>query len=166
VSEWDRRQLCPDGSCVGVIGDDGRCKVCGRVAPGWGDERNRGLEVAEDDDEGEEDDELDEEPIDEIAPSAPAALGELAEWQKRQLCPDGTCIGVIGSDGRCKVCGKAATAEAKELEQVATELAAVATDAEIDDDDDDHRQLCPDGACVGVIGPDGKCKVCGKEAAA
>ena len=26
-----RRKLCPDGSCVGVIGDDGRCRVCGRT---------------------------------------------------------------------------------------------------------------------------------------
>ena len=25
---------------------------------------------------------------------------------KRELCPDGNCIGVIGSDGKCKECGK------------------------------------------------------------
>ena len=25
-----RRKLCPDGACVGVIGEDGRCKVCGQ----------------------------------------------------------------------------------------------------------------------------------------
>lgn len=25
-----------------------------------------------------------------------------------------------------------------------------------------HRELCPDGACTGVVGPDGVCKVCGK----
>lgn len=24
------------------------------------------------------------------------------------------------------------------------------------------RKLCSDGACIGVIGPDGKCKECGK----
>jgi len=44
-----------------------------------------------------------------------------------------------------------------------------------DEDDDDEaddaagdvaeRTLCPDGACVGVIGPDGRCKICRKEAA-
>lgn len=40
-----------------------------------------------------------------------------------------------------------------------------------DDDDDadnddplDDRVLCPDGACIGVIGQDGLCKVCGKPA--
>ena len=26
------------------------------------------------------------------------------------------------------------------------------------------RELCPDGACVGVIGPDGRCKECGTPA--
>ena len=28
------------------------------------------------------------------------------EWQKRTLCVDESCIGVIGPDGRCKECGK------------------------------------------------------------
>ena len=162
MSEWDRRQLCPDGACVGVIGPDGRCNVCGRVAPAWGDERNRGL-AEPDEDEDEDEDDADE-PIDEIDPAAPAALGEAAEWQKRALCPDGNCIGVIGAGGICNVCGKAATAEAKELVAAATELASIATDADVDDSE--NRALCPDGACIGLIGPDGKCKVCGKEAAA
>src|SRR5437868_3449272 len=26
------RRLCPDGSCVGMIGPDGRCRVCGAAA--------------------------------------------------------------------------------------------------------------------------------------
>ena len=25
----------------------------------------------------------------------------------------------------------------------------------------EDRELCPDGACIGVIGPDGRCKECG-----
>jgi len=28
----------------------------------------------------------------------------------------------------------------------------------------DNRVLCPDGACIGVIGPDGRCMECGKPA--
>lgn len=28
----DDRQLCPDGGCTGLIGDDGACRVCGRRA--------------------------------------------------------------------------------------------------------------------------------------
>ena len=35
-------------------------------------------------------------------------------------------------------------------------------DAATADDDWDSRALCSDGNCIGVIGPDGKCKECGK----
>jgi hypothetical protein len=31
-----------------------------------------------------------------------------------------------------------------------------------DDSDWDNRVLCSDGNCIGVIGPDGNCKECGK----
>lgn len=98
VATWDQRQLCPDGGCVGVIGDDGLCKVCGRAALNWGDERKRGL-VAEPEPE----------------PPAEAPRVEAAppdddvhdyEWGRRRLCNDGACVGVIGADGKCKVCGK------------------------------------------------------------
>jgi hypothetical protein len=30
ASDWDKRRLCSDESCIGVIGPDGRCKECGR----------------------------------------------------------------------------------------------------------------------------------------
>lgn len=41
----------------------------------------------------------------------PASLPEPSaeggdDWDNRVLCSDGTCIGVIGPDGRCKECGK------------------------------------------------------------
>ncbi len=32
--EWDRRILCSDGNCIGVIGSDGNCKVCGKPYEG------------------------------------------------------------------------------------------------------------------------------------
>jgi hypothetical protein len=86
--DLEGRQLCSDGSCVGVIGDDGRCKVCGAPAgpPTDGDVGEDRREAAPDrdvDDEGGADDDL----------------------ASRQLCPDGNCVGVIGADGRCRVCG-------------------------------------------------------------
>jgi hypothetical protein len=28
------RKLCPEGACLGVLGSDGRCSVCGRTAEG------------------------------------------------------------------------------------------------------------------------------------
>ena len=27
-NDWDQRVLCSDGNCIGIIGPDGRCKVC------------------------------------------------------------------------------------------------------------------------------------------
>ena len=145
VGEWDQRQLCSDGACIGVIGADGTCKVCGRAAPNWGDERNRGLidppddedededddeDLAadggdEDDDDGDDDDdddddddgddEGDEDDGDDEPPGPEIAAAPRGEWSARRLCPDGACIGVIGPDGRCKVCGRRASDAPAEL---------------------------------------------------
>src|ERR1700742_701241 len=112
VGEWDQRQLCPDGGCVGLIGTDGTCNVCGRVAPNWGDERTRGLiapdvEGGGDEEYEDEEEDAEAEAGDESdAPEVAAAPAIDAEWPERELCADGACIGVIGADGLCKVCGK------------------------------------------------------------
>ena len=62
----------------------------------------------------------------------------------RKLCPDGACVGVIGDDGKCRVCGR-------------TEAQAAGAGGF-----DTKRRLCDDGACVGVVGDDGVCRVCGR----
>jgi hypothetical protein len=147
MAEWEQRQLCPNGGCIGVIGTDGTCKVCGRAAPNWGDERNRGLNDAADDKEDEEDEQdgaddaaHDRDGVDADDPDGPddddddgddddgdgddgddddddddeagiqrvEAPVPAKDWQRRRLCPDGGCIGVIGTDGTCPVCGKVA----------------------------------------------------------
>jgi hypothetical protein len=95
TSDWDQRQLCPDGACVGVIGDDGTCHVCGRAAPNWGDERRRGRRPT-----GEVEPEIEQHVVATDLPAAPE------DFEDRQLCPDGSCIGVIGDDGVCRVCGR------------------------------------------------------------
>ena len=100
------RQLCPDGSCVGVIGSDGTCRGCGRAAQNRGDERNRGLVTNEDDDI--DDDEDDEDEGDEAVEDEVEASPVNESWDARKLCPDDACIGVIGEDGACKVCGRRA----------------------------------------------------------
>jgi len=219
VGEWDERQLCSDGACVGVIGPDGTCKVCGRAALNWGDERKRGLieppddaddaDDADDDpagddeahdedelaadrdengdeyeDEDEDDIEDDDDDDDERAEEAPVSAGLEAAppigWSSRQLCPDGRCIGVIGADGRCKVCGRPASGGLAEptLGDAATALMptpaprprpegangdpaaqtaiVTATTAAAPD------LPCADSTCAGVIGRDGHCSQCGK----
>jgi len=144
-----RRELCSDDKCTGLIGPDGRCKVCGTVSvSAVADPRHRGMRLPHEL-EGDDPVELDDD---------------------RELCPDGACVGVIGPDGRCKECGAQGTGAPRarpavaEIERVA---ASAVTVGRADDGaafEDDDRELCPDGACVGLIGEDGRCKVCGTAA--
>jgi hypothetical protein len=98
------------------------------------------------------------------------------EWEHRILCSDGNCIGVIGPDGRCKECGKeyeGTLAEdhfSEEEEPSPVESSFEKEDPSLEDmpheaaenEDWQDRVLCSDGNCIGVIGPDGRCKECGK----
>jgi hypothetical protein len=102
--EWEKRTLCSDGSCIGVIGADGRCKECGKAYDG-------DLPVMLSDIPEEElvSDSVDNRAADsEHREQTVAEEGEDidSEWETRRLCSDGSCIGVIGADGRCKECGK------------------------------------------------------------
>ncbi len=90
----DDRELCPDGSCTGVIGDDGKCRECGTPA---GPKSERRAES----DDGEGD-------FDASAPKSDendASASNSFDDDDRKLCPDGECTGLLGADGRCKVCG-------------------------------------------------------------
>jgi len=104
------------------------------------------------------------------------------EWNQRKLCSDGNCIGIIGSDGCCKECGRAYDGKLpvpdEEEPTAAGDVDVVDTEPETapgDDAEEDRsaeadasggdwkdRTLCIDGNCIGVIGSDGCCKVCGK----
>jgi hypothetical protein len=174
--DWNQRQLCDDGGCTGIIGRDGRCNECGRASQFWGDERRRGMR-----DEADADDEAAQK---RAIRELPAAEDEIAE---RRLCPDGNCTGLVGDDGRCKVCGlrdesapvrtAASSVSARARDDAGDDGAGDADDDdEYDDDDDaddadhgdgdaddaDDRRLCSDGSCTGLIGDDGKCRVCGR----
>ena len=103
---------------------------------------------------------------------------------KRRLCPDGACIGVIGPNGRCSECGRA-PGDAREAPAPAEISPRTPTSgrsrrrsgrdrsratrrrlaASSDSDFNPGRRLCDDGSCLGVIGPDGRCNVCGTKAA-
>jgi hypothetical protein len=119
-------------------------------------------------------------------PSEAEAATDVSDWDRRILCSDGNCIGVIGPDGRCKECGKPYEGELPEHESSDSEASAtlpaadkpvekpvanesapvqaddVPDDSIVDDSDWDRRVLCSDGNCIGVIGPDGRCTECGK----
>ena len=110
-------------------------------------------------------------------------------WENRLLCSDGNCIGVIGADGRCKECGRPYEGKLPETfgqqndspsvasgEEPASETspASPAQSPAASSPDDpqagsasdasswENRVLCSDGNCIGVVGPDGRCKECGK----
>ena len=114
VDEWDHREVCPDGSCTGVIGAEGVCKICGHVSPTWDNERERGMVVDPpklEADDADEDDDADDGVAARGSDPALAALMPDAdvgehEWNRRTLCPDGTCVGVLGTNKVCSVCGK------------------------------------------------------------
>lgn len=133
VDEWDHREVCPDGACTGVIGAEGRCKVCGQVSPTWNNERERGMivdgehlphhdEDEDDDDEDDDEDDYEDGDGDEdddddgevaargsdpaLAALMPGASTDDVDWSRRVLCLDDTCIGVLDARKVCSVCGK------------------------------------------------------------
>ena len=91
------------------------------------------------------------------------------DLENRELCPDGACIGVIGADGRCTECGRTREQAASGADPEGAAGGDAPLDSptgspqdSIDTSFDKDRELCPDGACIGVIGPDGRCKECGR----
>lgn len=107
-NDWDRRILCSDGNCIGVVGPDGRCKVCGLPYEGELPTPAEDASEAGDaiNDDPQEASTAGEQPSGIESPEAEVEKGADDAWEDRILCIDGNCIGVIGPDGRCKVCGK------------------------------------------------------------
>lgn len=93
----------------------------------------------------------------------------------RRLCPDGSCLGLIGPEGRCNICGARGEAgvippdaigAVNETDDAATALGGgeLSTDAS-SADFDPNRRLCDDGSCTGIVGADGTCGLCGRRSA-
>ncbi|NLA41483.1 MAG: hypothetical protein GX874_08760 [Smithella sp.] len=91
--DWEKRILCSDESCIGTVGPDGKCRECGKPFEGVLPE-DHGQSALQTPDSAEEN------------PAAPEEAASDDDWEKRVLCSDGACIGVIGPDGKCKECGK------------------------------------------------------------
>ncbi len=107
--------------------------------------------------------------------------------ESRRLCGDPACIGVIGTDGHCRECGRIGEGEEPRVHRLETddpvaELAsaavshqsaepAVAEEEEQADDDSlgrsgaeaiEDRRLCSDPGCIGVLNAEGRCSECGR----
>jgi hypothetical protein len=130
--DLDSRIPCIDDACTGVLDANGRCGTCGRqatpeerAATGAAASASAGsgadLDAADDADDGGEraassgytggdGEDDDDSPGDADGAGDAAAAGSDFDPDRR-LCPDGACIGVIGPDNRCKVCGLAADAQ-------------------------------------------------------
>jgi hypothetical protein len=125
--EVEERVCCPDDLCTGALDRTGRCGTCERTFAQYARGEAVGEEVAQTHapdaagdvardevsraepdegevarDEGAEDGATSE--------SSEDAAGESRE-DERVCCPDDLCTGVIGADGRCGTCGRAANDE-------------------------------------------------------
>lgn len=110
--DWENRVLCRDESCTGTIGSDGCCRVCG--LPSGDGSVSSPRSTADEWDSAEE--EIFEAEAEEITGDTPEAETPFDEdepemdsdLEERVLCPDESCTGTIGADGRCRVCGRVA----------------------------------------------------------
>lgn len=94
--DWDKRTLCIDESCIGTIGPDGKCRECGKPYDPSKVPAAASIQTQMDQTQ----------PIDDHQKSTESSVTD-EEWEKRVLCSDEACIGTIGSDGKCRECGKA-----------------------------------------------------------
>jgi hypothetical protein len=92
-----KRRLCPDGTCIGIIGKDGRCTICQSADSG-----EEPAFLAEDLIQDATPTPTVQPNFDSINPAVPPTL------HRRRLCDDGTCIGILDSNGVCGTCGKPA----------------------------------------------------------
>lgn len=109
--EWENRVLCSDESCIGTIGPDGRCRECGRPYEGILPDRTEPGPAREAAADGDGEAEASGDTHTSTSENHKMITEDSAfvtddEWERRTLCLDESCIGVIGPDGRCKECGR------------------------------------------------------------
>ena len=203
ITYWDRRLLCGDGACVGVIGPDGQCKVCKRVSPNWGDDRRRGLKTtgeiatkvsteaaaggpdagapaddaddADDDREPADDDDVGDDDEDEDADEASADDDDVGDDDDDSDDgdddgdeEDGDGDEDDGDDDDDDDGDEDPADDPGRIQAKAPAAAGVVPSARsgtpASGADWQQRELCSNGACIGVIGDDGTCKTCGTAA--
>ncbi|MFH1434939.1 MAG: hypothetical protein ABIJ56_04390 [Pseudomonadota bacterium] len=105
---WEDRECCPDDLCTGIMGEGGRCGICGRMREGpppvkkasSESEPFGGFSREEREEEDAEDEDVSADPDD------PAEEGAAFDPDERVPCADGLCTGIIGENGRCGMCGR------------------------------------------------------------
>ena len=110
--DWTERIPCADESCIGTVGRDGLCRVCGRKGqtPAGEAQASRADDSPAREDAGEADPAEDavDDPEQEVGGEREEDADDLSDggWDQRRLCPDESCIGTLGPDGHCRVCGR------------------------------------------------------------
>ena len=134
--DLENRTPCVDKSCIGVIGPDGHCKECGKPFESKKELQETGPPIHKS--SGSYDDDIRECPrcgtenrLQKISVGFIQKCNKCGNvdyfkekgmdedpWRNRMLCSDGNCIGVIGRDGRCKMCGKKGEVELSKSKSV------------------------------------------------
>lgn len=110
LNDLEDRILCEDESCIGTIGEDGRCRECGLPSsrqPNDGQMVTPSTSVDEDDSSDHLADDFEEDFCNDQSIVEDDDDLPTGTWEERTLCPDESCTGTIGSDGHCRVCGLA-----------------------------------------------------------
>lgn len=90
---------------------------------------------------------------------------EDPDSEERVACPDESCLGSLGDDGCCRICGRSGSAAYEVSTGVSgDEVGSMELpDTEPDEDEGglEDRVPCADELCVGAVDEDGYCRICG-----
>jgi hypothetical protein len=92
MQEFGERIPCPDESCLGTLGENGLCRLCG-MGPVVSREQEPASRASQDEPESSKEAELKE---DEEAKE---------EEEQRVCCSDESCVGTVDERGYCRICG-------------------------------------------------------------
>jgi hypothetical protein len=111
-----QRRLCPDGACVGLIGNDGRCRECGLPASASAASASASAFPSPGAPDAPLTDVITDTAGHQSRLAGPGGTGDTRDEggdqgfrPDRRLCEDGDCIGVLDDSGSCPVCGRRAS---------------------------------------------------------
>ncbi len=91
MEEFGERVPCPDESCLGTLGENGLCRLCG-TGPGMYMATEPSSIASEDEPEGSRQPQLQEDE-------------EPPQEEERICCSDESCVGTVDEQGYCRICG-------------------------------------------------------------